>query len=148
MKTITKTFILLSAIALTSCGQGSKKDDGQPAVAEKYCGQEISGYEVMDLKALGNNYKYTEEDNKLHNDLAAEVNKQFNDTVKVELFFTQRTPEIISMYVMAPDDKAIVEKVSCYIMQNDFNGRLPKTRKLLFYTPKHNTLVAAIKTKE
>ncbi|MNK07699.1 hypothetical protein D3C87_256160 [compost metagenome] len=143
-----KTSIIKSALAIftvvvmLSCG---KKQE----VKEKYCGLEMSGFEVMDAKMIGNKgYEYTAEDKDLLVDITEQVHKLFNDELEIEFFFFMKDKDKIGMYIIAPDDKEAVEVISCYLLKNDFEGRLPSNKNLIFYTDKHETLVAAIKNKE
>ena len=143
-----KTSIIKSALAIftvvvmVSCG---KKQE----VKEKYCGLEMSGFEVMDAKMIGNKgYEYTAEDKDLLVDITEQVHKLFNDELEIEFFFFMKDKDKIGMYIIAPDDKEVVEVISCYLLKNDFEGRLPSNKNLIFYTDKHETLVAAIKNKE
>lgn len=143
-----KTSIIKSALAIftvvvmASCG---KKQE----VKEKYCGLEMSGFEVMDAKMIGNKgYEYTAEDKDLLVDITEQVHKLFNDELEIEFFFFMKDKDKIGMYIIAPDDKEVVEVISCYLLKNDFEGRLPSNKNLIFYTDKHETLVAAIKNKE
>jgi hypothetical protein len=141
MKTIKTALLLLIAFTITNCGQKQEPK-------EKYCGIEISGFEVIDLKAIGDKgFNYTEEDRSTERGLTAELNALFDNTKNIKVIFFMKTDDTIGMYIMAPDDQQVVEKISCHILTNTFNGRLPENRKLLFYTDAHDTLVAAIKTK-
>lgn len=143
-----KTSIIKSALAIFTvvvmAGCGKKQE-----VKEKYCGLEMSGFEVMDAKMIGNKgYEYTAEDKDLLVDITEQVHKLFNDELEIEFFFFMKDKDKIGMYIIAPDDKEVVEVISCYLLKNDFEGRLPSNKNLIFYTDKHETLVAAIKNKE
>lgn len=143
-----KTSIIKSALAIFTvvviAGCGKKQE-----VKEKYCGLEMSGFEVMDAKMIGNKgYEYTAEDKDLLVDITEQVHKLFNDELEIEFFFFMKDKDKIGMYIIAPDDKEFVEVISCYLLKNDFEGRLPSNKNLIFYTDKHETLVAAIKNKE
>jgi len=143
-----KTSIIKSALAIFTVvvmvGCGKKQE-----VKEKYCGLEMSGFEVMDAKMIGNKgYEYTAEDKDLLVDITEQVHKLFNDELEIEFFFFMKDKDKIGMYIIAPDDKEVVEVISCYLLKNDFEGRLPSNKNLIFYTDKHETLVAAIKNKE
>lgn len=143
MKTsiIKSALTIFTVIALTGCVQKQE-------VKEKYCGLEMSGFEVMDAKMIGNKgYEYTAEDKDLLVDVTDGVHKLFNDELEIEFFFFMKDKDKIGMYIIAPDDKEVVEKISCYLLKNDFEERLPATRNLIFYTDKHETLVAAVKSK-
>lgn len=143
-----KKFIIKSALiiftGMTIIGCGQKQE-----VKEKYCGVEMSGFEVMDAKTAGNKgYDYTEDDKKLLVDITEAVHQLFNDELEIEFFFFMKTSDKIGMYIIAPEDQKIVETISCYLLKNNFDGRLPENKNLIFYTDKHETLVAAIKSKE
>lgn len=136
---IVKTALAIFCIALAGCGQKSEP-------VEKYCGLEVPGFEVINLKSLGDKgYEYSDEDNKLAGDIIDAVKQNFNADVK--LAFVKRDDKEIAMYVLGPSDQAVVEKISCYLLENDFDNRLPDTRRLLFYTDDHSSLVAAVKSK-
>ena len=64
----------------------------------------------------------------------------------ISLFF-MRNNEKIGLYVLGPNDQKEIEKISCLLLKEDFDGRLPEERELLFYTNDHNTLLAAVKSK-
>ncbi|AXG75181.1 hypothetical protein DVK85_13465 [Flavobacterium arcticum] len=144
MKTTIKTLlVLITCFTLANC---NKK---QEAPKEKYCGVEITGFEIMDLKTIGNKgYTYTDADKVLAGDMMEAVDKMLGKTDAVKFSYFMRDENTIGMYVIGPDDQAEVEKISCFLLKEDFDGRLPKERKLLFYTNDHNTLVAAIKSKK
>ncbi len=144
MKTIIKILLtLFTCFTLTNCGQ---KKEGPK---DKYCGTEITGFEVMDLKTIRNKgYTYTDEDKELAGDMMDAVNKMLGKEDAVKFSYIMKDENTIAMYVLGPNDQAEVEKISCLLLKEDFDGRLPKERKLLFYTDDHNTLVAAIKTKK
>lgn len=142
--TIIKGFMVLAVCAaIVSCGKG--KDE---PLKEKYCGLEISAFDVIALKKIGDKgYTFSDDDNKLAADMMAALKGLFDNKYDIQIGFIERNADKIGLYVITPDDQKVVEKVSCYLLENDFDGRLPKTRNLLFYTPDHNTLLAAVKTK-
>ncbi|NDI98206.1 hypothetical protein GWA97_03880 [Flavobacterium sp. LaA7.5] len=144
MKTTIKTLlVLITCFTLVNC---NKKQD-EPK--EKYCGIEITGFEVMDLKTIRNEgYTYTDEDKSLAGDMMDAVNKMLGKEDAIKFSYIMKDANTIAMYVIGPNDQAEVEKISCFLLKEDFDGRLPKERKLLFYTDDHNTLVAAIKSKK
>ena len=124
-----------------SCGQAE-------GVKEKYCGVEMSSFQAMELKKTGNaGYEFSDDDKKLAADVIDELNALYNNKYKFNIGFIERNSEKISLYIIVPDDKKIIEKVSCHILQNDFDGRLPKTRNLLFYTSAYDKLLIGIKNK-
>lgn len=143
MKTLYKTIaIVLIGFTLTSCGEEQKP-------REKYCGIEMSGFEVMDLKSLRNKgYEHTTEDKELAGDMMDAVKSISDNEYEAKFSFFMRDENAIGLYIVAPNDSAAVEKISCLLLEEDFNGRLPKQRKLLFYTDEHETILAAIKTKK
>ncbi|OIQ16288.1 MAG: hypothetical protein BM557_10475 [Flavobacterium sp. MedPE-SWcel] len=127
---------------LTNC----KKQHEAPK--EKYCGIEVTGFEIMDLKTIANKgYTYTDEDKALAGDMMRAVEEIPNNSYKAKFSFFMKDENTIGMYIIGPDDQAAVEKISCLLLQEDFDGRLPENRKLLFYTDDHANLVAAIKSK-
>lgn len=141
-----RIFAIIIAVMVCStllkCGETQKPK-------EKYCGIEISGFEVMDLKTIGNQgYTYTDEDKQLAGDMMDAVNKMLGKEDAVRFSYFMRDENTIGMYVIGPNDQEAVEKISCLLLQEDFGGRLPGERKLLFYTDDHETLVAAIKSKK
>lgn len=143
-----KTSIIKSALAIFTVVVMAGCEKKQE-VKEKYCGLEMSGFEVMDAKMISNKgYEYTAEDKDLLVDITEQVHKLFNDELEIEFFFFMKDKDKIGMYIIAPDDKEVVEVISCYLLKNDFEGRLPSNKNLIFYTDKHETLVAAIKNKE
>lgn len=132
------TLFILATIL--SCGHKAE-------VKEKYCGMEMSGFEVLDYKKKGDaGYDYTKEDKILLEQLTLGINGLFKDKEKVEVYFATKSVEKIAIYIVAPDDKAMVEQISCYILNSQFQN-MPTNRNILFYTNAHNTLVAAVKTK-
>lgn len=142
-KAIIKSALIIF-MSMTIIGCGKKQE-----VKEKYCGVEMSGFDVMDAKSLGSKgYDYTPDDKKLLVDVTEAVHKLFNDELEIEFFFFMKDSNKIGMYIIAPDDQSIVETISCYLLRNNFEGRLPENKNLIFYTDKHETLVAAIKNKE
>ncbi|QYJ68306.1 hypothetical protein [Flavobacterium litorale] len=144
MRTTIKTLlVVVTCLTLANCN----KTPATPQ--EKYCGIEITGFEVMDLKTMkGKGYTYTKEDKALAGDMMDAVNEKLGTEDAVKFSFFMKDDKTIGIYVITADDQEVVEKVSCLLLENDFNGRLPKERKLLFYTDDHDTLVAAIKTKK
>jgi hypothetical protein len=145
MKNITiKGFIaVVACTAIISCGKGK---DEKPK--EKYCGVELSGFEVIDLKAvIDKGFTATDEDNKLMKDIVNDINDLFGDKYEIGMSIFMKDKDAVGMYFVGPDDAAVVEKISCHILGKDYEGRLPKNKKLLFYTNDHNTIVAAVKTK-
>ncbi len=140
MKTI-KIFTFFSLLILgVSCGHKAE-------VKEKYCGVEMSGFEVLDYKKMGDaGYDYSEADKLLLDELTSGVNALFEDKQKVEIYFAMKDADKIAIYIVAPDDKVMVEKIACYILKSEFKN-LPVNRNVLFYTNEHNSLVAAVKTK-
>lgn len=144
MKNVIIKSVLIIFTGMTIIGCGQKQE-----IKEKYCGVEMSGFEVMDAKTAGNKgYDYTENDKKLLVDITEAVHKLFNDELEIEFFFFMKTSDKIGMYIIAPEDQEIVKTISCYLLNNNFEGRLPDNKNLIFYTDKHETLVAAIKSKE
>ena len=141
---IIKSFMILAVCAaIVSCGE---RKDTKPK--EKYCGVELSGFEVIDLKGIiDKGFKTTDEDNKLMKDIVNEINDLFDDKYEIGMSIFMRDKDVVGMYFVGPDDAAVVEKISCHILGKDYDGRLPKNKKLLFYTNAHSSLVAAIKTK-
>lgn len=142
MKRFNSVVMLVSAIAMVSCGQ---KQEPQ----ERYCGKDIPAFEVIDLKNLGNTYKYSDEDNKLALEVQDSLKNKFAaKKADIQIGMIMHDKDRIGFYIVVPDDKKIIEESSCYLLQNDFGGRLPKTRKLLFYAKDQNTLLAAITNKD
>jgi hypothetical protein len=136
-----KTTILTSALAvllLTSCGQNEKPKD-------MYCGIGMSAFEVIDAKTMAANFKYADADKTLLEAVTNEVKGVYAEK-PVEVYFFNKKPEEIGIYVVAPNDKAVVEKICCDLLQSTLPG-LPATRKIVFYTNENNNLVAAVKTK-
>lgn len=137
--TIISTF-LLTVLTLTGCGK-------KVELKEKYCGVEIAGFEVINIKSLGDKgYDYSDDDNKLAGDIMDKIKELYNTDVR--LAFVSKDQNEMAMYILGPSDTEVVEKISCYLLVNDFDGRLPETRKLLFYADEHSSLVAAVKTKD
>lgn len=133
------TVLVILSIAL-SCGHKAE-------IKEKYCGVEMSGFEVLDYKKMGDaGYNYTADDKILLEQLTLGINGLFKDKEKIEVYFAMKDANKIAIYIVAPDDKAMVEQISCYILNSQFQN-LPASRNILFYTNAHNTLVAAVKTK-
>lgn len=144
MKKIIFKSALIIFMGMTVIGCGKKQE-----VVEKYCGVEMSGFEVIDAKTAGNaGYNYTEDDKKLLVDITKAVHELFNNELEIEFFFFMKDSDKIGMYIIAPEDQKTVETISCYLLKNNFEGRLPENKNLIFYTDKHETLVAAIKNKE
>ena len=143
MKTIFKPLaVACLLLTLISCGQKQEPK-------EKYCGYEVSGFEVIDLKAAGDKgYTYTDEDKKLAADITAAINGLFDTNKDIKIGFILKTDAKIGLYILGPDDGESVEKISCYLLQNNFDGRLPEERRLLFYTETNQTIVAAIRNKK
>lgn len=131
----------LAACILISCGQQQERK-------ELYCGIEMSGFEVMDFKTMANRrYNYTDEDKALHTQLTEGVNQLLDNKEDVQISFAFKENDTIALFIIAPSDKEIVEKISCYLLKEDFKG-FPKNRNLLFYTNEHDTLVAGVKSKK
>lgn len=134
-------FVLIIAASLTGCGENETK--------EIYCGTEMSAFQAMELKKTGDaGYKFSDDDKKLAADVIEKLNAMYDGKYKFNLGFIERDSEKISLYVIVPDDKEVMEKVSCFLLQNDFEGRLPKTRNLLFYTESYDKLLIGIKSKK
>lgn len=144
MKTTIKTLLLLATcLVFTNC----KKTQDPPK--EKYCGIEMTGFEVMDSKTIAKKgYTHTSADKKLSGDMMAAIDSMSGEAYDVNFSFFMRDNEKIGLYVIGPDDQAEVEKISCLLLTEDFDGRLPEERELLFYTNDHSTLLAAIKSKK
>ena len=135
-------FILFATLSLVGC----KKTQDPPK--EKYCGIEMTGFEVMDTKTIANEgYTYTPEDRELAADMIAAIDSMSGKAYDINFSFFMRNKEKIGLYVLGPDDQKDVEKISCLLLKENFGGRLPKERELLFYTKDHSTLLAAIKSK-
>jgi hypothetical protein len=143
MKTIFKTLTVTTVFALAvSCGEKQE-------IKELGCGAEMSGYEVMDVKALGNTpFTYSEENRKLALEMTDMVNKALGTGEEIKIAFVKIDDKDFAAFVVGPADVAEVEKISCLLVNNDFGGRLPQNRKYIYYTEDHNTLVAAIKNKK
>ena len=140
MKTAKFLPILAILLIVISCGHKAE-------IKEKYCGVEMSGFEVLDYKKMGDaGYDYTKEDKILLEQLTLGINGLFKDKEKVEVYFAMKNAEKIAIYIVAPDDKTMVEQISCFILNSQLQN-LPAHRNILFYTNAHNTLVAAVKTK-
>ena len=135
---IKSLYIFSAALLLTACGQNEKPK-------ELYCGIGMSAFEVMDAKSAAANFKYTEADKVLLTGVTQEVKAIAGDK-PAEVYFFQKDEKFIGIYIVAPDDKALVEKISCALLKSTLDG-LPDTRKVVFYTNEHNNLVAAVKTK-
>jgi hypothetical protein len=128
----------LSLLLLASCGQNEKPK-------EMYCGIGMSAFEVIDAKTMAANFKYTDADKTLLTAVTAEVKSIYAEK-PVEVYFFNKKADEIGIYVVAPNDKAVVEKICCDLLQSALPG-LPATRKIVFYTNENNNLVAAVKTK-
>lgn len=135
-----KTFITsaLVLLLLSSCGQNEKPK-------ELYCGISMGAFEVLDAKKAADNFSYTDSDKALLADITAMV-KAFAGDKPAEVYFFQKDDKSIGIFIVAPDDKALVEKISCGIL-NSTLADLPNARKVVFYTNDHNNLVAAVKSK-
>ncbi len=134
--------IALAALCISVIGCGQKSEP-----VEKYCGLEVPGFEVINLKSLGDKgYEYSDEDNKLAGDMMDAVKQNFNADIR--LGFIKRNDNEFAAYILGPSDQEVVEKISCYLLENNFDNRLPEMRWLLFYTDDHSSLVAAVKTKK
>lgn len=134
-----KSIIAFSAaLLLTACGQNEKPK-------EMYCGLGMSAFEVIDAKTMAANFKYTNHDKELLETVKQEVNAVTADSV-AEVYFYTSTPKLLGIYVVAPNDKAVVEKISCTLLQLK-NRAMPEDRKIVFYTNENTNLVAAVKTK-
>lgn len=135
-----KIVLALIMLTLISCGQKQERK-------ELYCGQEMSSFEVMDYKAMNDKgFTYNAADKDLYNKLLEGITNHAANDVEVQLSFAHKDNDKIALLIIAPSDKAIVEKISCYLLQANLDG-FPKNRNLLFYTNEHNTLVAAVKNK-
>jgi phosphotransferase system HPr-like phosphotransfer protein len=140
MKILLSSVFITLALAVTSCAEKQE-------VKEQYCGLEMSGFEVMDYKAMANKgFDYNDADTALHTTLTAEVNKLFNDEHKIVVAFAAKDNNRIALFIVGPDEKAIIEKISCYLLSSKING-LPANRNLMFYAEDHTTLIAAVKNK-
>lgn len=139
MKAIFKSAVIAfsAALLLTACGQEKPK--------ELYCGISMGAFEVLDAKKAAENFSYTDADKTLLANVTAMV-KAFAGDKPAEVYFFQKDDKSIGIYIVAPDDKALVEKISCGIL-NSTLANLPTARKVVFYTNDHNNLVAAIKSK-
>lgn len=136
-------FIVFITLSLVGC----KKTQDPPK--EKYCGIEMTGFEVMDSKTIAKKgYNHTSADKELSGDMMAAIDSMSGEAYDVNFSFFMRDNEKIGLYVIGPDDQAEVEKISCLLLTEDFDGRLPEERELLFYTNDHSTLLAAIKSKK
>ena len=143
-----KNFIIKSISATVLCALFVACGDNQ-GPKEKYCGVEMSSFQAMELKKTGNaGYIFSDDDKKLASDIIDELNALYNNEHKFNLGFIERDSNKISLYVIVPDDQAVIEKVSCHLLQNDFDGRLPETRNLLFYTSAYDKLLIGIKSKK
>lgn len=141
MKKFWRASVLMMFLALTSCGEKQE-------VKELGCGVEMSGYEVMDTKTLGNKgFTYSEADNKLALEMGDAASRLVGEEDEVKIAFVEKDDSKFAAFVVGPAEIEQVEKISCMIF-SDFSAQLPKEKKLLFYTDDHNTLVAAIKTKK
>ena len=138
-KNIIKSFFVLSAaIFLTSCGKDKTN--------KVHCGVEMSAFQAMELKKIGNEgYTFSDDDKKLAADVIETLNGLFDNKYKFNLGFIERNDQKISLYVIVSDDEEVIDKVSCYLMQHDFDGRLPETRNLLFYTESYDKILIGIK---
>jgi hypothetical protein len=135
---IKSLYIFSAALLLSACGQNEKPK-------EMYCGLGMSAFEVIDAKSMAANFKYTDSDKALLAVVTDEVTSVAGDK-PTEVYFFNRDDKFIGIYVVAPDDKALVEKISCALLQSS-SAALPETRKIVFYTNQSNNLVAAVKTK-
>jgi hypothetical protein len=134
-----KSIIAFSAaLLLTACGQNEKPK-------EMYCGLGMSAFEVIDAKTMAANFKYPGDSKALLAEVTKEVTALAPDT-KIEVYFYFKDAKEVGVYIVAPDDKALVEKISCAILNSTIAG-LPETRKVVFYTNESTNLVAAVKTK-
>ncbi len=136
------TFILgLCGLMLIAC-------DTQPPL-DKYCGQELTNTQVIGIKTQGeNSYEYSDADLDLLADLTTEVQELFNDTLVIEVFFFLKDRDRIGLYLIGPDDKAVLKKISCYLLDKETTDRLPMDRYLLFYSNENEDLVAGIRKKK
>jgi len=105
----------------------------------------MGAFEVLDAKKAADNFSYTDSDKALLADITAMV-KAFAGDKPAEVYFFQKDDKSIGIFIVAPDDKALVEKISCGIL-NSTLADLPNARKVVFYTNDHNNLVAAVKSK-
>ncbi|GGB74770.1 hypothetical protein GCM10007424_13410 [Flavobacterium suaedae] len=143
MKIIVKgALLVVLSLGMVNC----KKTQDPPK--EKYCGIEMTGFEVMDSKTIAKKgYNHTSDDKELAGDMMAAIDSMSGKAYDVNFSFFMRDNEKIGLYVLGPNDQKEIEKISCLLLKEDFDGRLPEERELLFYTNDHNTLLAAVKSK-
>lgn len=146
MKTTIKSFItLLACLAIVSCGDKKKEETVKK---EKYCGVELTGFQVIDLKTIANSgFTGTEEDKKLVQKIVNDVNALFEGKYEIGMSFFMKDKDKVGMYILGPDDPAVTEKVMCYLLGTNMDNVLPKERNLLYYTGDHNNIVAGIRSK-
>lgn len=146
MKTTIKSFVALFAcLAVIACGEKKKEET---AKKEKYCGVELTGFQVIDLKAIANRgFNASEDDQVLIKKIVNDVNALFDSKYEIGMAFFMKDDNKVGMYIMGPDDPAVTEKVMCYLLGTNMDNVLPKERNLLYYTGNHNNIVAGIKSK-
>lgn len=53
----------------------------------------------------------------------------------------------MGLYVIGPDDQNVVEKISCFLLSEQLDAKLPSDRYRLFYSNEHENLVAGIRNR-
>lgn len=145
--TIIKGMSVLACFAFIACGQNEKKKE-EFAPKEKYCGVELTGFEVLDLKnVLKNQVPVSAADEALNQKLVNNIDSLTGGTQQIGMRIFYKDKDKVSMYVQGPDDAAVTEKVCCYLLGAELDTQLPKQRNVLYYTEKSDNIVAGIKSK-
>lgn len=115
---------------------------------EKGCGVEMTGREIEEVQRRDTAYHYEGGDLYLHEDVSAGVWGLFNDTLEIEVFFFLHDKNSMGIMIGLPDKAVGTEKISCYLFNNDFNGRLPKNRYILFFQSENSDWLFGIKNRQ
>jgi hypothetical protein len=132
----------LIVIVSINCGSESSTNSN----IKKYCGYEMPGNEVTDVRTRGQQYNYSDKDMEIHSEIAAFAQDIGGDSIVIEVFFFLSNEKELGIYLFGPKDFQLIEKMSCAIINGKYKERVPPKKYILYYETNKEPLLAGIKS--
>ena len=135
---ISYSFILLISITYGCINNGGTK--------KKYCGITMKFDEISHVRSKEKNFHYSDNDMKIHSEIAWFAQQIGGDSVIVEVFFVLSNEKELGIDLNGPNDPKIIEALTCAIINGKYENKVPPIKYILYYNDSDGSLVSAIKS--